>query len=344
MLLNGVPDDFHHHFRDGEALKLTVPSAARQFRRALAMPNLKPPVTTTAMALAYRDRILAHVPSDYPDFSPLMTLYLTDVTTPEEIELASKSGHVVGVKYYPAGATTNSEAGVTDLKNVYPTLEAMIRVNMPLLIHGEVTTPEVDVFDREATFISSVLSPLVKRYPTLSMVVEHITTAEAVAFVTSAHARVGATITPHHLMLNRNAIFSPAGLNPHHYCLPVLKRERHRRALVEALASGNAKFFLGTDSAPHVRHRKESSCGCAGIFSSPVAMEILVSVCEDAGCLDQLEGFSMRNGARFYGLPPNEGQTQFLPQAWTVPETLVFDDGVVVPLCAGQTLGWKKQA
>ncbi len=333
------PDDWHLHLRDGEVLEHTVPHSARRFARAIVMPNLVPPVTTTARALAYRERILGAVPPGLA-FEPLMTLYLTDSTPPEEIRRARESGRVLAVKYYPAGATTNSENGVTDLDRCRATLEAMAEAGMPLLMHGEVTDPEVDVFDREAVFIDRVLLPLRRWLPELKIVFEHITTKEAAALVAESDGRLAATITPQHLRMNRNALFR-GGIRPHHYCLPVLKREEHRRALVAAATSGDPRFFLGTDSAPHARHRKESACGCAGMFSAPAALELYAELFDSEGALDRLEGFASHHGADFYGLPRNREQVVLERSAWQVPEALPFGGETVVPMAAGETLGWR---
>ncbi|KAF0697726.1 Aste57867_11612 [Aphanomyces stellatus] len=334
-------DDMHHHLRDGAALALTVPQASAQFRRAIAMPNLVPPVTTAEMAVAYRERILKHVPAGRV-FEPLMTLYMTDHTTPEIIRAAKASGVVFAVKYYPAGATTNSDSGVTKIENIYPVLETMSEIGMPLLVHGEVTDQSVDIFDREAAFINAVLVPLIARFPRLKLVMEHITTADAVAFVTQAPANVAATITCHHLLYNRNAIFQ-GGLRPHKYCLPVLKRETHRLALLDAVKSGNPKFFLGTDSAPHIVDKKHSGCGCAGIHTAHAALELYAEAFEAAGCLQHFESFCSVNGATFYGLPLNDGTAVLEPTTWTVPETYPFDTSRLVPLRAGETIAWQKQ-
>ena len=333
------PDDWHAHFRDGAALKSVAPATARQFARAIVMPNLKPPVTTVEQAGAYRDRILAALPKK-PGFEPLMTLYLTDNTSAEEIERARKSGFVKAVKYYPAGATTNSDSGVTDIRKCDAVLEAMAAAGMPLLVHGEVTDAEVDVFDREAVFIDRTLGPLVKRFPALKIVMEHITTHEAAQFVERAPENVGATITAHHLLMNRNSIFA-GGINPHHYCLPVLKRETHRRALVKVATSGNPKFFLGTDSAPHARSMKESCCGSAGMYTAHAALELYAEAFESANALDKLEGFASHHGADFYGLPRNTGKVTLVREEWEVPETLPLGDESVVPLRAGRKLAWR---
>ena len=334
------PDDWHLHVRDGDALATVVPHTAARFGRALIMPNLRPPVTTTAQALAYRDRIRAAVPAGLP-FEPLMTLYLTDNTPPDEIDRARDSGAVVAVKLYPAGATTNSDAGVTAVEKVYPVLERMQALGMVLCVHGEVTQPEVDVFDREQVFIDRVLSPLVSRFPALRVVFEHITTADAVAFVRAAGDTIGATVTAHHLLLNRNAIFA-GGIRPHHYCLPVLKRETHRRALVEAVTSGSPKFFLGTDSAPHARSTKEAACGCAGCYTAHAGIELYAEVFEQAGALDRLEGFASLHGPAFYGLPPNPDRITLSKEAWEVPAAYGYlDEDPLVPLRAGETVGWR---
>jgi dihydroorotase len=333
------PDDWHLHLRDGPALAAVVGHSARRFARAIVMPNLKPPITTTAQALAYRERILAALPPD-ADFQPLMTLYLTDRTPPEEIRRARDSGRVHAVKLYPAGATTHSDAGVTDIARTYPTLEAMAEVGMPLLVHGEVTDPEVDVFDREAAFIDRHLAPLVERVPKLKVVMEHITTARAVDFVRQAPPRVAATITPHHLLLNRNALFQ-GGLRPDHYCLPVLKREAHRRAVLEAAMSGEPKFFLGTDSAPHPRGCKLSACGCAGIYSAHAALELYAEAFEAAGALDRLPAFAAEHGPDFYGLPRNTARVTLEKAPWTVPEAYAFGDDTLVPLRAGERVQWR---
>uniref|UniRef100_K3WFP8 Dihydroorotase, mitochondrial n=1 Tax=Globisporangium ultimum (strain ATCC 200006 / CBS 805.95 / DAOM BR144) TaxID=431595 RepID=K3WFP8_GLOUD len=336
------PDDLHHHLRDGDAaLALTVPHVSRQFARAIVMPNLVPPVTTTEQALAYHDRILKHVPAERAtSFQPLMTLYLTDGTTADEIKRAHASGKVFAVKLYPAGATTNSDSGVTNIENVYPALQAMSEVGMPLLVHGEVTDPSIDIFDREATFIERVLKPLVAKMPQLKIVMEHITTEEAAKFVTQAPANIAATITPQHLLYNRNVIFQ-GGLRPHKYCLPVLKREKHRLALLEAVASGSKKFFLGTDSAPHIASKKESACGCAGIYSGHAALELYAEAFESIGKLELLQGFACEHGADFYGLKRNDGETILKQEEWQVPASYPFDNSELVPLKAGETMRWK---
>lgn len=336
------PDDWHLHLRDGTAMQAVLPYSARQFARAIVMPNLKPPVTTAAQAGDYRKRILAALPEGAA-FEPLMTLYLTDNTTAEEIGLAHAAGFVKAVKLYPAGATTNSDAGVTDIAKPAAALEKMAGLGMPLLVHGEVTRDAVDIFDREAVFIDEVLAPLTQRLPELKIVFEHITTARAAAFVSESGPNIGATITPQHLLANRNALFA-GGLRPHNYCLPILKTEPDRAALVAAAASGNPKFFLGTDSAPHARHAKESACGCAGIFSAPHALELYAEVFDQAGALDQLEAFASINGARFYNLPLNTGTVTLQRKPWTVPESLPFGDETIVPWRAGSTLNWKLES
>ena len=333
------PDDWHLHLRDGVALAAVLPHTARQFARAIVMPNLRPPVTTTAQALEYRQRILAALPTA-SRFEPLMTLYLTDATAPEEILLARASAVVHGVKLYPAGATTNSAAGVTSLARVEPVLEAMQDCGMPLLVHGEVTDPAVDVFDREAAFLHGQLAPLLERFTRLRVVLEHVTTRDAVDFVRKAGDRVAATITAHHLLLNRNAMFT-GGLRPHHYCLPVLKRERHREALVEAATSGEPRFFLGTDSAPHPRAAKESACGCAGMYTAHAAIELYAEAFAAAGALGRLEAFASEFGPRFYGLPLNEDRLRLVETPWAVPEHYPLGDDVLVPLRAGTQVAWK---
>ena len=338
------PDDWHLHLRDGAALAAVLPCTAAQFRRAIVMPNLKPPVTTTAQALAYRSRILAALPVSGPGsgFTPLMTLYLTDRTPPDEIRRAKDAG-IVALKLYPAGATTNSDAGVTDIRKTYATLEAMQREGLLLLVHGEVTDPDVDMFDREAVFIERVMQPLRRDFPALKVVFEHITTAEAAAYVAGSDAFTAATITAHHLLYNRNALFV-GGLRPHFYCLPVLKRERHRQALVAAAASGSGKFFLGTDSAPHAAVLKEASVCGAGCFTAPAALELYAEAFDAAGALEQLEAFASLNGPAFYGLPPNSGTVTLRREAWTLPEAMPFGDASIKPLRGGETLAWKLQA
>jgi dihydroorotase len=344
------PDDWHLHLRDGDAMAAVLPATARQFARAIVMPNLKPPVTTVEMAHAYRERILAALPAGM-QFEPLMTLYLTDETTAEEIFKAAESPFVQGVKLYPAGATTNSQAGVSALSRCTAALAALEKTGLPFLVHGEVTDPHVDVFDREAVFIDEVMVPVRRDFPGLRVVFEHITTRQAAQYVTS-ESRIGgdgrpnlaATLTPQHLLFNRNALFK-GGLQPHWYCLPVLKREEHRQALLQAATSGLPQFFLGTDSAPHARHLKEMACGCAGCYSAPVAMELYAQAFESAGALDHLERFASINGPTFYGLPVNEERITLERQAWTVPAELPFADGrTIVPFLGGETLPWKMSA
>ncbi|KAG0591141.1 hypothetical protein M758_1G150000 [Ceratodon purpureus] len=334
------PDDWHLHLRDGDGLNAVAPLSAGVFRRAIIMPNLKPPVTNLSAALAYRDRIMKALPSNV-EFEPLMTLYLTDVTTRQDIKDASESGLVKAVKLYPAGATTNSQAGVTDLfGKCMPVLEEMVEQGLLLLVHGEVADQTVDIFDREKVFIETVLTPLRKKLPKLKIVMEHITTEDAVQFVESnTDGMVAATVTPQHLLMNRNALFQ-GGLQPHNYCLPVLKRETHRRALVAAVTSGSKRFFLGTDSAPHERSAKEASCGCAGIFSAPIALPLYAEAFEQAGALDKLEGFASLNGPDFYGLPRNSNTTTLIRKSWHVPKEYGFGPGAVVPMWAGQALNW----
>jgi dihydroorotase len=333
------PDDWHLHLRDEALMHAVLPDTARQFARAIVMPNLRPPVTTTAQAMAYRERILAALPQGV-EFKPLMTLYLTDNTGAEEIARARDSGMIHAVKLYPAGATTNSDAGVTDLRKAYAALEAMQQCGMPLLVHGEVTDPAVDVFDREAVFIERVLQPLLRDMPQLRVVFEHITTRHAVQFVESAGDNIAATITAHHLLYNRNAMLV-GGIRPHYYCLPVLKREVHREALVQAATSGSKKFFLGTDSAPHAQHTKENACGCAGCYTAHAAIELYAEVFEAAGALDRLEGFASFHGADYYGLPRNTQQITLRQQAWQAPASLDFGEHRLVPLRAGETIKWK---
>jgi dihydroorotase len=332
------PDDWHLHLRDGAHLAAVLPDTARRFARAIVMPNLRPPVTTTRLALEYRARILAALPAG-ARFEPLMTLYLTDNTRAEEIAAARSSGAVHAVKYYPAGATTNSDSGVTDLGKCHRVLAAMEKHGMPLLVHGEVTDPEVDVFDRERVFVERVLQPLVARHEGLKVVMEHITTREAAQFVTQAPPRVGATITAHHLLLNRGALFA-GGIRPHHYCLPVLKREAHRQALVRAATSGHPRFFLGTDSAPHARSAKENDCGCAGIYTAHAGIELYAEAFAAAGALDRLEGFASCHGAQFYGLPVNSGTLTLKETPWTVPAEIPFGADRLVPLRAGASVAW----
>ena len=333
------PDDWHLHLRDERALASVLPDTARCFARAIVMPNLKPPVRTTEQALEYRGRILAALPAGAA-FEPLMTLYLTDDTPPEEIARARLSGRVFGVKLYPAGATTHSDAGVTRISRCFHALEKMAEVGMPLLVHGESTDPAIDVFDREKAFIEEVLGPTVDRFPGLKVVLEHITTRDAVHYVEVTGPNVAATITAHHLLMNRNALFM-GGVRPHHYCLPVLKREEHREALVEAAVSGNPKFFLGTDSAPHARHTKEAACGCAGIYTAHAALELYAIAFEEAGALARLEGFASVHGAQFYGLPVNRDSVTLVREDWRVPETIAFGAEELVPLRAGDTIPWK---
>jgi dihydroorotase len=337
------PDDWHLHLRDGAALAAVLPASARQFARAIVMPNLKPPLTSTAMALAYRERILAARPREGPgaDFEPLMTLYLTDHTPPEEIARAKAAG-IVALKLYPAGATTHSDAGVTDLRNTHRTLQAMQREGLLLLVHGEVTDPTVDIFDREAVFIDRVMIPLRRDFPALKVVFEHVTTAEAADYVSAADANTAATITAHHLLYNRNALFT-GGLRPHYYCLPVLKRERHRQALVRAATSGHPRFFLGTDSAPHAVAMKEQSVCGAGCYTAPAALELYAQAFEAAGALDRLEAFASFNGADFYGRPRNRGTVTLVRKPWVLPQTLPFGEATIKPLAGGETLDWKLQ-
>lgn len=338
MLTLTRPDDWHLHLRDGELLKDIVPHTAARFGRAIVMPNLKPPVTTLKQALEYRERILAAVPRGAA-FEPLMTLYLTEATTPDEVRRAKADGRVHAVKFYPAGATTNADAGVRDILKCQAVLETMSDIGLPLLVHGEVTDPAVDVFDRETAFIDGVLAPLVQRLPGLKLVFEHITTKTAVDFVLSASDRVAATLTPQHLLHNRNALFK-GGIRPHYYCLPVLKRERDREALVRAAVSGNPKFFLGTDSAPHARHLKETACGCAGIYSAHAGIELYAEVFEAAGALARLEAFASHHGADFYGLPRNQDKISLKKQSWTPPASYAFGADTLVPFRAGEEVQW----
>lgn len=333
------PDDWHVHVRDGQILATVLPDLARRFARAIIMPNLKPPITTTEAALAYRIRLLSVLPKDL-GFEPLMTLYLTDNTTADEIVKAHTCGYIKAVKLYPAGATTNSDSGVTDLEKIYLALEAMEKYGLPLLVHGEVTDPEIDIFDREKIFIDRHLVPLATRFPNLRIVFEHITTREAVEFVKSAGQNIAATITAHHLMFNRNAMLA-GGIQPHHYCLPVLKRETHRQALIAAATSGNAKFFLGTDSAPHPKKAKEAACGCAGIYSSLGAIEFYAEIFEHAQALDKLEGFASFYGADFYRLPRNSEIITLKKISWDMPEQIHFNKDVIVPLRAGGSVAWR---
>ena len=333
------PDDWHLHVRDGDVLPDVMKETTRCFGRAIIMPNLKSPVTTTELAIVYRDRINAACP-DGADFAPLMTLYLTDKTEPAEIKKAKGSSLVHAVKYYPAGATTHSDSGVTDLKHVYRVLEQLSQHGMPLLVHGEVTDPDIDVFEREKIFIDRKLTPLVKDFPELRIVFEHITTKHAVDYVRQASTNIGATITPHHLVYNRNAMFK-GGIRPHYYCLPILKHEKHRQSLLSAATSGDPKFFLGTDSAPHSLANKESSCGCAGIYNAPVAIELYVDIFEQAGALDKLEDFASINGANFYKLPINKKTITLEKTAWTVPKTKPLGNENVSPLCGGEKIAWQ---
>ena len=333
------PDDWHVHLRDGAILATAVPDTARRFARAIVMPNLDPPVRTADEALAYRARILSALPAG-ARFEPLMTLYLTEETRPEEIVRARATGLVHAVKYYPAGATTHAARGVRDLARCYPVLAAMERHDVPLLLHGEVTDPAVDVFDREAVFLERHLSPLMRAFPGLRMVLEHITTSASVEFVSAAPQTLAATVTAHHLLLDRNALFA-GGLRPHHYCLPLLKRAHHRAALVAAATSGNPKFFLGTDSAPHPRHAKESSCGCAGIYTAHAALELYAEVFEEARALDRLEGFASCHGPDFYRLPRNEDRVTLIKAPWRVPPTMAAGTDVLVPLRAGEDIAWQ---
>ena len=336
------PDDWHLHLRDGEALAAVVGASALQFARAIVMPNLKPPVTTVEQARAYRSRILAALPAG-ADFTPLMTLYLTDNTDPGQIRLAVESGVVHAVKLYPAGATTNSDAGVSDISRTTRVLEAMQTHGLPLLVHGEVTDPGIDVFDREAVFIDTVLEPLRRQFPELRVVLEHITTREAAQYVSEARGAVAATITAHHLLWNRNAIFS-GGLRPHWYCLPVLKREQHRQALVVAATSGSPRFFLGTDSAPHAARLKEHAAACAGCYTAPHAIELYATAFERAGALEKLEAFASFHGPDFYRLPRNKTRVTLRRERWQIPESLPFGDDSIVPLASGETLEWRLDA
>ncbi|MGD8110129.1 dihydroorotase [Vibrio sp. TRT 17S01] len=331
------PDDWHVHLRDGDVLTDTVRDISRYNGRALIMPNTVPPVTTTEMALAYRERIMAEKPST--QFEPLMALYLTDNTSPDEIRKAKASGKVVAAKLYPAGATTNSDSGVTSAKNIYHVLEAMQEVGMLLLVHGEVTTHDVDIFDREKAFLDNVLAPIVNDFPNLKIVLEHITTADAAEFVKNANENVAATITAHHLMYNRNHMLV-GGIKPHFYCLPILKRNTHQKALVEAATSGSKKFFLGTDSAPHAKGMKEAACGCAGSYTAHAALELYAEVFEQEGKLELLEAFASHNGPDFYGVPRNSDTVTLTKETWSVPETMPFGQDIVVPIRAGETISW----
>jgi dihydroorotase len=333
------PDDWHVHLRDGASLKAVAGFTAQRFGRAIVMPNLKPAITTTDMAGAYRQRILAALPAD-SRFEPLLTLYLTNTTTADEIDRAHAAGFIHGVKLYPAGATTHSDAGVTDIKHVYGVLAHMEKIGMRLLVHGESPQAEVDVFDREAHFIDAVLEPLINRFTKLAVVFEHITTARAVAFVKAARAGIAATITPQHLLHNRNAIFS-RGIRPHYYCLPVLKREGDRQALLEAATGGSPRFFLGTDSAPHDKSAKENACGCAGMFTAHAALELYAEAFESVGRLDRLEAFASHFGADFYGLPRHTERITLLKETWTAPEQYAFGDGTLIPYRAGEPVSWR---
>ena len=333
------PDDWHLHLRDDALMHSVLPDTARQFARAIVMPNLRPPVTTTSQAQAYRTRIITTLPAS-SGFRPLMTLYLTDNATAQEIQRAKSSGVVHAVKLYPAGATTNSDAGVTDIRKTYPALEEMQRCGMPLLVHGEATDPAVDVFDREAVFIERVLQPLFKDLPELRVVFEHITTQEAVQFVRDTAGNVAATITAHHLLYNRNTLLV-GGIHPHYYCLPVLKREMHRAALLQAATGGNKKFFLGTDSAPHAQHTKENACGCAGCYTAHAAIELYAEAFEQVGALGKLEGFASFYGADYYGLPRNTQKITLRKEEWQVPATVGFGEHRLVPLRAGEMMQWK---
>ena len=333
------PDDWHLHLRDGAEMAAVIPHTVRCFGRAIIMPNLQPPITTSAQAIAYRNRILARLPKK-STFQPLMTLYLRDTTEPQEIQRAKESDCIYCVKLYPAGATTNAEQGVQHLRQLYPVLACMEREDFPLLIHGEATDPNIDVFDREARFIESTLIPLTRDFPELRLILEHITTAEAVDFITESSERIAATITPHHLLYNRSALFA-GGIRPHYFCLPVLKRESHRQALIQAATRGNPKFFLGTDSAPHARGAKESACGCAGIFNAHAAIELYAEVFSDEHALDKLEGFASVYGAQFYGLPLNEEFIQLRREPWIVPETYAFGARQLRPLRAGESVAWR---
>jgi dihydroorotase len=333
------PDDWHLHLRDGAAMRDVLPHTAARFGRAIVMPNLKPPVTTTDLAQAYRERIVASLPPG-SRFEPLMTLYLTDNTRPDEIVKAKQSSVVHAVKYYPAGATTNSDSGVTAIEKCFPVLEAMAKAGMPLLVHGEVTDASVDIYDRERVFIDRTLAPLVERIPGLKVVMEHITTREAAQFVISAPPRIAATITAHHLLMSRNAMFA-GGVRPHLYCLPILKRELHREALMAAAVSGNPKFFLGTDSAPHARHTKENDCGCAGMYTAHAGIELYAEAFAAANALDRLEGFASFFGADYYGLPRNAEKITLVNESWNVPASVPFGPDMLVPLRAGATVSWK---
>ncbi len=333
------PDDWHLHLRNGGMLKTVLPHTARQFARAIVMPNLRPPITTVEQALSYRNEILAALPPGSA-FEPLMTLYLTGSTSLAEVKAASESEHIHAFKLYPAGATTNSDAGVADPKQIYPILEALQKYDLPFLVHGEVVDPEIDIFDRERVFLETHLADIVKQFPALRIVVEHLTTQDAVEFVTEAGPQVAATITPQHLLYNRNALLV-GGIKPHYYCLPILKREQHRQALVNAAISGNPKFFLGTDSAPHLQHLKEHACGCAGCYSAPLALELYAEAFEANSALDKLEGFASFYGADFYGLPRNSESVTLTKTTWTVPTDFDTGEGLLVPLRSGEQLTWK---
>jgi len=334
------PDDWHLHVRDNEYLTDIVPHTASMFSRAIIMPNLNPPVTNVQLALSYRERILAVLPKN-STFNPLMVLYLTNNTSADDIIAAHNNSHVHAVKYYPAGATTNSDAGVTNIKNTYTALAKMEELGLPLLVHGEVTDPNVDVFDREQVFIDTILQPLLQKFPKLKVVLEHITTKHAVEFVSSAPDNIAATITAHHLLFNRNVMFK-GGMNPHYYCLPILKRETHRQALIKAATSGNKKFFLGTDSAPHAQGNKETSCGCAGIYSAHAAIELYAEVFDEANALDKLEGYASFHGPDFYGLPRNTDTITLEKRDWQVPDSYSFAQQKLIPLRAGETIHWKR--
>ena len=333
------PDDWHLHFRDGDKLSRTVADTARVFGYALAMPNLLPPVLTVEQALAYRQRILAHA-GPYPHFKPVIALYLTDNTTHSEIEKAARTEHIIGCKLYPSGATTNSDSGVTSVEKLYPLFEVMQKVDLPLLVHGEVTDNHVDIFDREKIFIERTLQPLTRQFPALRVVFEHITTADAAQFVEAAGKNVAATITAHHLLFNRNHMLA-GGIRPHFYCLPVLKRNSHQQVLVKAATSGNPKFFLGTDSAPHATSKKEAACGCAGSYTAPAAIELYASVFEQANALNKLEAFASFYGADFYRLPRNTDSIRLQKSSWQVPASISFGDEQITPLCGGDTLSWQ---
>jgi dihydroorotase len=336
------PDDWHIHLRDDSKLTRTAADAAQQFNRVLVMPNLTPPVTTIEAALSYRERIMCHAKLN-PDFNPLMTLYLTDTMSIDTIQQAAENPNLIAAKLYPAGATTNSDSGVTDIKKIYPILEAMQKYGLVLCVHGEVTNHEVDIFDREAKFIDSVLLPIVESFPELNIVLEHITTQQAVEFVENTPSNIAATITAHHLLLNRNDLLV-GGIKPHHYCLPVLKRTKHQQALITAATSGNSKFFLGTDSAPHTINQKQSACGCAGIYTAYAAIEYYAQAFELAGKLDRLDDFASRFGSEFYGLPINQKKITLSKQPWQLPETLSFGDEQVIPLLHQQQINWKLTA